>query len=125
MILFVIPAAPTRHFLLARSAEAGIQSVKLFQSKGVPPPPTPVSYTHLDVYKRQPWWFRPPAGAIRPLAVYPYPSRWPFRVMDNRGSAGFYASAWGALPFTVSFGPLERYTLFEVVGASSPVEGKQ
>lgn len=72
-----------------------------------------------------PWWFRPPAGALRPLAVYPYPSRWPFRVMDNRGSAGFYASAWGALPFTVSFGPLERYTLFEVVGASSPVEGKQ
>ena len=42
-----------------------------------------------------PWWFRPPAGVLRPLAVYDYPSRWPLRLMDNRGSAGFYASAWG------------------------------
>lgn len=72
-----------------------------------------------------PWWFRPPATALRPLAVYAYPSRWPLRVMDNRGSAGFYASAWGALPFTVSFGPLERTTLFEVVGSSFPVEGNR
>ncbi len=72
-----------------------------------------------------PWWFRPPANALRPLAVYAYPSRWPLRVMDNRGSAGFYASAWGALPFTFSFGPLERYTLFEVLGSSAPVEGNR
>jgi hypothetical protein len=70
-----------------------------------------------------PWWFRPPVHALRPLAVYEYPSRWPLRLMDNQGSAGFYASAWGALPFAFSFGPLERYTLYEVLAASPPVEG--
>jgi hypothetical protein len=72
-----------------------------------------------------PWWFRPSKNRLRPLAVYDYPSRWPLRLMDNRGSAGFYASAWGALPFAFSTGPLERYTLFEVVEAPPPVEGNR
>lgn len=67
-----------------------------------------------------PWWFRPSGILLRPLAVYEYPSRWPFRLMDNQGSAGFYASAWGALPFAFSMGPLERYVLFEVVDPPPP-----
>jgi hypothetical protein len=61
------------------------------------------------------WWFRAEARRLRAVKTYEYPSRFPVRVMDNRGSAGFYASAWGALPFTFSQGPLERYTLLEVM----------
>jgi hypothetical protein len=72
-----------------------------------------------------PWWFRPHGYRLRPLGVYEYPSVWPLRLMDNRGSAGFYASAWGALPFTFSRGPLERTTLFEVVEPAPPVEGSR
>ncbi|MBL0059570.1 MAG: glycosyltransferase family 39 protein [Elusimicrobia bacterium] len=62
-----------------------------------------------------PWWYRAETHRRRPLAVYEYTSRWPLRVMDNKGSAGFYASAWGALPFTFTRGPLERYTLYEIL----------
>jgi len=40
--------------------------------------------------------------------------------MDNRGAAGFYASAWGPLPFTLSRSPLERYGLFEVLSKENP-----
>ncbi len=61
------------------------------------------------------WWFRAESHPLRVLKTYTYPSRWPLRVMDNRGAAGFYASAWGALPFTITAGPLERYTLLEVL----------
>ncbi|HND63901.1 MAG TPA: hypothetical protein PKX64_03535 [Elusimicrobiota bacterium] len=50
--------------------------------------------------------------------VFPEPER----VMDNLGAAGFYASAWGALPYTLSREPLDRYTLFEVVSATGPTE---
>ena len=59
------------------------------------------------------WWFRP-SGA-RVVGTYEYPCRWPLRVMDNAGAAGFYASAWGALPWTLSRGPLERYLLLEIL----------
>lgn len=58
------------------------------------------------------WWFRPAGVSV--VASYAYPSRWPLRLMDNQGTAGFYASAWGALPWTFSRGPLERYLLLEV-----------
>jgi hypothetical protein len=61
------------------------------------------------------WWFRASAVSTRPVKIYDYPSRWPLRLMDNAGAAGFYASAWGALPWTFSRGPLERFTLLEVV----------
>ncbi|MBK8870091.1 MAG: glycosyltransferase family 39 protein [Elusimicrobia bacterium] len=63
-----------------------------------------------------PWWFRPKSLPLRPLKRYVYPSRWPWRVMDNNASAGFYASCWGGLPFAFSQGPLERYALYEVGG---------
>lgn len=66
-----------------------------------------------------PWWFRPAPGRFQVLKAYEYPSRFPLRVMDNRGAAGFYASVWGALPFTFSRGPLERYTLLRVVETPS------
>ena len=66
------------------------------------------------------WWFRP--RSMRPLVRYEYSSRFPLRVMDNLGAAGFYASAWGALPYTLSREPLDRYTLFEVVSATGPTE---
>jgi hypothetical protein len=65
------------------------------------------------------WWYHAETHCRRPLAVYEYPSRWPLRVMDNKGSAGFYASAWGALPFTLTRGPLERYTLYEILAEPS------
>jgi hypothetical protein len=61
-----------------------------------------------------PWWFRAKAVPLRPIKQYVYPSRWPWRTMDNKASAGFYASCWGGLPFAFSQGPLERYILFEV-----------
>jgi 4-amino-4-deoxy-L-arabinose transferase-like glycosyltransferase len=60
------------------------------------------------------WWFKTSAVKTRLVKVYEYPSRWPLRVMDNQGAAGFYASAWGALPWTFSRGPLERFSLLEV-----------
>lgn len=66
------------------------------------------------------WWFRP--RGLTPVAVYEYPSRWPLRVMDNRGSAGFYASAWGALPFALTRGPLDRYVLYQVTPPPSGPE---
>jgi len=66
------------------------------------------------------WWFHP--RGMRPLAHYDYPSRFPLRVMDNLGAAGFYASAWGALPYTLSREPLDRYTLFEVVAPAGTTE---
>jgi hypothetical protein len=53
---------------------------------------------------------------LREIAVFNYPTRFPIKVMDLRGSAGFYASVWGALPFTFSTGPWERFHLLEVVG---------
>ncbi len=67
------------------------------------------------------WWFRVAAPKTRVVKVYEYPSRWPLRVMDNQGAAGFYASAWGALPWTLSREPLERFSLLEVLadGGSS------
>jgi hypothetical protein len=52
---------------------------------------------------------------LRRIAVFDYPTHFPIKVMDMQGSAGFYASVWGALPFTFSNGPWERFHLFEVV----------
>jgi hypothetical protein len=65
-----------------------------------------------------PWWFQAPPSRV--AAVYEYPARWPLRLMDNAGSAGFYASAWGALPWTFSRGPWERYVLLETLAPPEP-----
>jgi hypothetical protein len=60
------------------------------------------------------WFFRKHLNG-RLIASYEFPSRFPLKVMDFQGSAGFYASVWGALPFTWSLGPWERFRLFEIL----------
>lgn len=60
-------------------------------------------------------WFAHKPILIKQLARFDYPSSLPLKVMDYQGSAGFYASVWGALPFTFSTGPWERFRLFEIV----------
>ncbi len=61
-----------------------------------------------------PWWFRFDSNRFDVVKIYEYPAKFPLRVMDNAGAAGFYASAWGALPFTFSKSPLERFILLRV-----------
>ena len=67
------------------------------------------------------WWFSLFRGRIELVKEYVYPAGVPLKLMDMEGSAGFYASAWGALPFTFSRGPWERYRLWRVTG---PGRGK-
>jgi hypothetical protein len=61
------------------------------------------------------YWFTPDPRRFRAAGAWTYPSWFPLRVMDNDGSAGFYASVWGALPYSFTFGPLEKYVLLEVL----------
>jgi len=61
-------------------------------------------------------WFGKKPLILKSLATFNYPTHFPLKVMDYHGSAGFYASVWGALPFTFSTGPWERFHLFEVTG---------
>lgn len=68
-------------------------------------------------------WFYRRGLALRQIAEFNFPSRFPFKVMDNRGSAGWYASVWGALPFTISTGPWERFRLFEILNPSETFSG--
>ncbi|MBV9080670.1 MAG: glycosyltransferase family 39 protein [Elusimicrobia bacterium] len=60
------------------------------------------------------WLNREPV-TLKPLVSFDFPTRFPIKVMDYAGSAGFYASVWGALPYTWSRGPWERYQLYQVV----------
>ncbi len=62
----------------------------------------------------QAWFYKKPL-LLKELAQFNYPTSFPIKVMDNQGSAGFYASVWGALPFTISNSPWESFHLFEVV----------
>jgi hypothetical protein len=73
-----------------------------------------------DVTMPQNWFYQSSLN-LHLLAEFHFPSRFPFKVMDNKGSAGWYASVWGALPFTVSFGPWERFRLYEVGDALEAV----
>ena len=41
-------------------------------------------------------------------------ARVPLRVMDIPGSAGFYASCWGILPYAITSHPLEHFELYRV-----------
>jgi hypothetical protein len=61
-------------------------------------------------------WFLRRGLPLREVETFDFPTRFPIKVMDFRGSAGFYASVWGALPFTFSLSPWERFRLYEVVG---------
>jgi 4-amino-4-deoxy-L-arabinose transferase-like glycosyltransferase len=59
-------------------------------------------------------WFITQPMKLEPLAEFNYKTRFPIKVMDGKGAAGFYASVWGALPFTISSGPWERFVLYRV-----------
>lgn len=59
-------------------------------------------------------WFAGRPIKLQELAVFEYPTSFLIKVMDYQGSAGFYASVWGALPFTIASGPWERFRVFEV-----------
>lgn len=61
------------------------------------------------------WWYRGKPIQFQLIKTYTYATHFPIKVMDNEGSAGFYASVWGALPFTFSTGPWERFQLLEVI----------
>lgn len=61
-------------------------------------------------------WMFPPKieGKLRYLRSFEYRSWIPLRIMSVPASAGFYASCWGALPWSVSRLPIERYNLYVV-----------
>ncbi len=59
-------------------------------------------------------WFRRIPIEVRLIKTFDYKGLLPIKVMDYEGSAGFYASVWGALPFSFSGGSWERYFLVEV-----------
>jgi 4-amino-4-deoxy-L-arabinose transferase-like glycosyltransferase len=111
------PVAPSgRKFILWDSFRAG----DLLKEDGWQPAFPETVFVPGDLLLRPevvmpPWWFGPGRPPLAVRAIHNYPCRFPVRVMDNRGAAGFYASAWGPLPFTLSRSPLERYTLFEVL----------
>ncbi len=60
------------------------------------------------------WFYRRPYE-LREIETFEYPASLPLKVMHFQGSAGLYASVWGALPFTFASGPWERYRLYEIV----------
>jgi hypothetical protein len=47
----------------------------------------------------------------------------PFRTLSLTAGAGWYSASWGALPYTLSFGPVEEMTLVRFRGTSSPEKG--
>ena len=59
-----------------------------------------------------PWWKN---SSVAVLDTFEFPTCFPLKVMDYNGSAGFYASVWGGLPFTFSREPWERFRVYEVV----------
>ena len=71
------------------------------------------------------WWFSVFRERLGPVKEYVYPADGPLRLMDMDGSAGFYATAWGALPFTFSTGPWERYRLWEVTGPGADIAPRE
>lgn len=61
-------------------------------------------------------WFGDPEirGRLKLVKIYEYKSPLPLRVLSIPASAGFYATSWGALPWSLSTLPLERYRLYVV-----------
>lgn len=116
------PTAPSgRKFILWDSFRAG----DLLKGDGWRPAFPETVFQPGDLLLRPevimpPWWFEARRAPLALRRIYEYPSPYPVRVMDNRGAAGFYASAWGPLPFTLSRSPLERYGLFEVLSKENP-----
>jgi hypothetical protein len=66
-------------------------------------------------YRQSAWWHLPDILVRKPVGRLVYPSWIPIRVMDVPASAGWYASCWGALPFTFTTHPLERYEIYQVI----------
>lgn len=64
-------------------------------------------------YRKSSWWKMTHMDRFRPVWTYEVTSRNPLRVMDVPASAGWYASCWGALPFTWTDHPLERFDLYQ------------
>ena len=116
------PSPPSgRKFILWDSFRAG----DLLKTDGWQPAFPETEFRPGDLLLRPevimpPWWLAQRRPALAARAVFDYPSVFPLRVMDNHGAAGFYASAWGPLPFTLSRSPLERYVLYEVLPKANP-----
>ncbi len=69
------------------------------------------------LFRRSSWWKMDHPERFKRLMAFQFDSALPLRVMDIPASAGFYASCWGALPYSFTRDPLERFELFQVVGA--------
>lgn len=116
------PSAPSgRKFILWDSFRAG----DLLKREGWEPAFPETEFRPGDLLLRPevimpPWWLAQNRPPLSVRALYEYPCAFPVRLMDNRGAAGFYASAWGPLPFTLSRSPLERYVLYEVRPKANP-----
>ena len=67
-------------------------------------------------YRKSSWWnVDEELKHFRPVMTLELRSRNPIRVMDVPASAGFYASCWGALPWTITNHPLERFELYQAI----------
>jgi hypothetical protein len=65
-------------------------------------------------YRKSSWWnVDEELKHFRPILSIEMRSKNPIRVMDVPASAGFYASCWGALPWTITNHPLERFELYQ------------
>lgn len=66
-------------------------------------------------YRKSSWWMVDTMRQFKPVWTIEMRSWNLFRVMDVPASAGFYASCWGALPWTITDHPLERFELYQAV----------
>ncbi len=67
-------------------------------------------------YRKSSWWnVDEELKHFRPVLTIELRSKNPIRVMDVPASAGFYASCWGALPWTLTNHPLERFDLYQAI----------
>jgi hypothetical protein len=77
-----------------------------------------------SVFRKSSWWTMKDRERFDPLLVLELKTWLPFRVMDVPGSAGFYASCWGALPWVVTNHPLERFELYRAKDVAAPMQGR-
>jgi 4-amino-4-deoxy-L-arabinose transferase-like glycosyltransferase len=70
-------------------------------------------------YRQSSWWTLPDTLVRNHVGSATFVSALPVRLMDVPASAGWYASCWGALPFTFTTHPLERYDVYEIFNPRS------
>jgi len=70
-------------------------------------------------YRQSSWWRLPETLRLELVDAYDFQSPLLVRVMDIPGSAGWYASVWGSLPYVFTRDPLERFEIYRVLGADS------